>query len=265
MRVVTETWWSEALGRQKSVNVVLPPGYAPTARPFPVLYLLHSYGGNRHTWLTCPSLADRVATHRLILVLPESGRYWLVNDAGGRRYEDYFIHDVVGRVEKRYNTVASRSGRAVAGFSMGGATSLFQTLRHPDLFAVAGSHSGAFEAPLREGDPYARYRSDRRLMMPTVRDHERVWGPVGSTVRRTYDPYRLLADKDPEAPLRFYLDVGSDDYERMIEMNRNIRDALTAQGVSHEYHERPGGHDWSFVDAGLPRLFDFVRENVCTA
>ncbi|MGV9967918.1 alpha/beta hydrolase, partial [Streptomyces olivaceus] len=165
MRVVTETWWSEALGRQKSVSVVLPPGYTATGRPFPVLYLLHSYGGNRTTWLTCPSLADCAAAHRMILVLPESGRYWLINDAGGRRYEDYFVHEVVGQVEKRYNTVASRAGRAVAGFSMGGATALFHTLRHPDLFAVAGSHGGAFEAPLREGDPYASHRADQRMMM----------------------------------------------------------------------------------------------------
>lgn len=264
MRVVTETWWSEALGRPKSVSVVLPPGYTPTGRPFPVLYLLHSYGGNRRTWLMCPSLADCVAAHRLILVLPESGRYWLINDAGGRRYEDYFINDVVGQVDKRYNTVASRSGRAVAGFSMGGATAVFQTLRHADLFSVAASHSGAFEAPLREGDPYAPYRSERRLMMPTVKDHERVWGPVGSAVRRAYDPYRLLADREPEAQPRFYLDVGEDDYERMIAMNRNMRDALTVHGVFHEYHERPGGHDWAFVEAGLPRLFGFVRENVRT-
>lgn len=264
MRVLTETWWSEALGRQKSVSVVLPPGYAPTGRPFPVLYLLHSYGGNRRTWLTCPNLAESVAAHRLILVMPESGRYWLINDAGGRRYEDYFVQDVVGRVEKRYNTVASRSGRAVAGFSMGGATALFQTLRHSELFSVAGSHSGAFEAPLREGDPYASYRSDRRLMMPTVKDHERVWGPVGSAVRRAYDPYRLLADRDPGTPVRFYLDVGEDDYERMVTMNRNMRDALTSSRVPHEYHERPGGHDWDFVQAGLPRLFGFVRESLPT-
>ncbi|MFG3658009.1 alpha/beta hydrolase [Streptomyces sp. NPDC047706] len=265
MHVVTETWWSEALGRQKSVSVVLPPGYAATGRPFPVLYLLHSYGGNRNTWLTCPSLADCAAAHRMILVLPESGRYWLINDAGGRRYEDYFVHEVVGQVEKRYNTVASRAGRAVAGFSMGGATALFQTLRHPDLFAVAGSHGGAFEAPLREGDPYAPHRADRRLMMPTVKDHERIWGPVDSAVRRAYDPYRLLAALDAAASPRFCLDVGEDDYARMIAMNRNMRDALTAHGVVHEYRERPGGHDWAFVDAGLPRLFAFVRENLGTA
>ncbi|OKJ28022.1 esterase [Streptomyces sp. CB02366] len=262
MRMVTQTRWSEALEREKSVTVVLPPSYTSHGKPFPVLYLLHSYGGNRRSWLNCPTLTACVTGHRMILVLPESGRYWLINDVAGRRYEDYLVRDVVRQVDGEFNTVASSAGRAVAGFSMGGATAVFQALRHPDLFSVAGSHSGAFEAPLRVGDPYAAHRADRRLMMPTVKDHERVWGPVGSAVRRTYDPGRLLAERDPKALLRVYADVGLNDHERMILMNRRMRDALITHTVDHVYGERAGGHDWQFVDAGLHQLFGFVQDAV---
>lgn len=261
MKVLTETWLSTSIGREKSVTVALPPAYSPVGRPFPVLYLLHGFGGNRTTWLQCEDLA----TDRIILVFPESGRSWFINDARGRRYEDYLVGEVVGHVDRRFNTVACREGRGIGGFSMGGAAALFQALRHGDLFSVVCSNGGAFEAPLREGDPYERFRGDRDLAMPTTRDHERVWGPVGSEVRRRYDPYRLIRNRNPEHPLGIHFDVGVDDYPRMIAMNRRVRDALAADAVPHEYRERPGGHDWAFVNAGLPDLFAFARSRLLSA
>ena len=72
----------------------------------------------------------------------------------------------------------------------------------------------------------------------------------------------VRSHRDHSAPINVYLDVGLDDYDRMIAMNRNMRDALTAHGVPHEYHERPGGHDWHFVNSGVPRLFAFVRRHL---
>ncbi|RSN71008.1 MULTISPECIES: alpha/beta hydrolase [Actinomadura] len=265
MKVVTETWRSASIGREKSVNVVLPSTYSPVGPAFPVLYLLHGFGGNRGTWLRCADLPAVVEATGLIVVLPESGRSWFINDARGRRYEDHLVREVVGRVDGGYNTAASREGRGIGGFSMGGAAALFQALRHGDVFSVVCSSAGAFEAPLREGDPYRRLREERRLAIPTTRDHERVWGPVGSAVRREYDPYRALRDRDEKYPIEMHLDVGLDDYPRMIAMNRRMRDALAEHSVPHRYRERPGGHDWAFVNAGLADLFAFARGRLLSA
>lgn len=262
MRVLTKTWWSPSVGRDKSITVLLPPAYSPTAAPLPVLYLLHGYGGDRTTWLRCTDLTEHAARHKMILVLPESGRSWLINDARGRRYEDYFVHEVVTYIDENFNTVTRRDGRGIAGFSMGGACALIHALRHGSLFSVVGSHSGAFEAPLREGDPYARFRGDRTLAIPTERDHQRVWGPAGSQTRRVYDPYTLLAARDPALSLQVYLDIGLDDYARIISMNRNMRDALASGSVPHLYCERAGGHDWTFVNSGLPTLLAFIRDRL---
>lgn len=265
MKVVTETWRSAAIGREKTVNVVLPPKYSPTGRAFPVLYLLHGFGGNRNTWLQCRDLSTVVDSAGLILVLPESGRSWFINDARGRRYEDYLVDEVVGHVDDHFNTVRSRDGRGIGGFSMGGAAALCQALRHGELFSVVCSNAGAFEAHLREGDPYQHLRDGRRLAMPTTRDHERVWGPVGSAVRREYDPFRAVRERDAKYPIEVHLDVGLDDYPRMIGMNRRMRETLSSCSVAHRYRERPGGHDWEFVNAGLPDLFAFARSRLLSA
>ncbi|HEU5471253.1 MAG TPA: alpha/beta hydrolase-fold protein [Actinophytocola sp.] len=254
---------SRVLGRDKRFNVLLPGGYTDSGPGLPVLYLLHGYGGGRDTWLTNTSLAELVGDHRLIVVLPESGRRWFINDHAGLRYEDYFVTELVATVDEEFNTVAGAWARGIGGFSMGGASALFLALRHHGLFGVVAAHAGGFEAPLRAGDPYAEHRSAPGFVMPTVDSHERVWGPPGSATRRSYDPYRLIREWTGPPPA-LYLDVGTGDYDRVVRMNRGVRTALRNRGWAVEYHERPGGHDWNFVASALPWSLDFVARHLAT-
>jgi putative tributyrin esterase len=254
--VVTEAWFSQVLNRAKRVTIILPPGYQAGSRAYPVLFLLHGYGGNRNTWLLNTTLLSSVD---FIVVCPESGRRWFINDHAGHRYEDYLVHELVTLVDKHYRTTA-RHG--IAGFSMGGAAAVFQALRHPSVFSVAASLSGAFGAPRRDGDPYAGHRDDPALLMPTVESHERVWGASGSLTRQTYDPDTLLDRHSPSSPLGIRLEVGTNDYARVIQMNRDMRMAMLRRGIPHEYHERPGGHDWDFVGSALPSALQFLRRHL---
>ncbi|GAB3878484.1 hypothetical protein GCM10029964_029200 [Kibdelosporangium lantanae] len=189
--VVTESWFSPALDRSKRVNIMLPPGYTEGTRSYPVLFLLHGYGGNRDTWLRNTSTLAEID---LIVVCPESGRRWFINDHAGHRYEDYLVRELVDRVDAHYRTT---SRRGIAGFSMGGAAAVFQALRHPEVFTLAASLAGAFGAPLRTGDPYSAFRDDPTLLMPTVESHELVWGPPGSPTRQEYAPEALLDRYSP--------------------------------------------------------------------
>lgn len=260
--MLTEATFSRALNRTKRASVVLPSGYGSRGRRYPTLFLLHGHGGNRHTWLQQSALLRCASSLDLIIVLPESGRYWFINDHGGRRYEDYLVGELLPTVDRRFRTVSDRHARAIAGFSSGGAAALFQTLRHPDRFSVSASFAGAFEAPLRVGDPYAAQRGDPALLMPTVESHERVWGPPGSPSRRTYEPYRLIETWAGRPPVRLYLDVGIDDLERVVRMSRNVHRAMADRGIPHAYHERPGGHDWSYVNRALPFALAFIVEHL---
>jgi S-formylglutathione hydrolase FrmB len=228
----------------------------------PALYLLHGYGGNRSSWRRQTRLAEYAAEHNLVIVAPESGRRWFINDHEGRRYADYLVEELIPATEERFGTVPSRFGRAIGGYSMGGAAALFLALAHPELFSVVISHAGAFEAPMRRGDPYAAHRTDPAFMMPTVADHEKVWGPPDSPTRRRYDPYRLLDRHDRALSLSLYLDIGVGDHARMVRMNRNVRAAVERTGTTLEYLERPGGHDWTFVDQGLVRSLAFAARRL---
>lgn len=261
-RVVTRRWRSRALGRDKRVNIVLPGTYSPEGPAHPVLYLLHGYGGGRDTWLTHTGLVESLDDSRLVVVLPESGRRWFINDHAGLAYEDYLVQDLVADVDREFNTFPDRRGRAAGGFSMGGAGALFLALRNRGVFGAVASHAGAFEAPLRRGDPYAAQRGDPAMLMPDQASHDRVWGPPGSATRLRYTPYRLIAlpERGPRPAL--YLDVGTQDHDRVIGMNRRVRDALRARDWSPEYRERQGGHDWDFVSAALPASLAFVTRHL---
>ena len=93
-----------------------------------------------------------------IVVLPECGRNWFINDHAGKRYEDYLVGELIPLVRERYGA----AGRAcIGGFSMGGASAFFLALKHPDAFAAAFAVAGALhggKSPRRSlrGHPLGR-------------------------------------------------------------------------------------------------------------
>lgn len=259
-KVLEIEFYSRVLQRKKKASVLLPEGNSIDQKSHPVLFLLHGYGGNRHTWLKNTSLLNCIKfnNYDLIVVLPESGRRWFINDIEGFQYENYLIDELVPYINMNFSTILERDGRAIGGFSMGGAASIFQLFRHPEIFSVAFSQSGAFEAPLRAGDPYTAFRENPNLLMPTVAAHEQVWGVPGSMVRQKYDPYIMVKKWKEKFDISLYLDLGTEDYQRMLQMNRNFHQALLEKGIKHKYFEGTGGHDWNYVDKALGRTLHFV-------
>jgi S-formylglutathione hydrolase FrmB len=260
--VDTWEWHSSALACAKRVTVLVPPGTAQAQAAVPVLYLLHGFGAGRQAWLRSTKLLEHLDGTGLMVVLPESGRRWFINDHRGFRYEDYLLGELLPVVEDAYDLHGDPVLRGIGGFSMGGAAALMQALRHPATFSVVISHAGAFEAPLREGDPYAHQRGGRDFAIPSVEAHERVWGPVGSPVRRRYDPYFLVAELSAARRPVVYADVGTDDYPRIIEMNHRMVQALRRSGIHTEFHERPGAHDSAYIDRALPFSLAFAAERL---
>jgi S-formylglutathione hydrolase FrmB len=244
------------------VTVLTPLSGQRSRRPLPVLFLLHGYGGGRRTWLTGTRLLDHLAGLDLIVVLPESGRRWFINDHRGHRYEDYLVDELVPFVDEHFATGGVPGCRAIGGFSMGGAAALMQALRHPGLFSVVASHAGAFDAPSRMGDPYAAFRSDPGFGIPSTTSHERVWGPPGSGVCRRYDIHAMIAAGTRHPGLSVYVDVGLGDYDRILAMNRGMAQKLASAGIRLEYHERSGGHDLDFLNRALPFSLRFVQETL---
>jgi len=133
----------------RDVTVYLPPSYSTDkSRRYPVVYLLHGYGGRVDTFngrlATLPDSADRdIASgsiKEMIVVLPDA--YTLhkgsmySNSITTGYWEDYIAHDLVDYIDAHYRTMARRVSRGIAGHSMGGYGTVRIAMRHPDVFSA---------------------------------------------------------------------------------------------------------------------------------
>ncbi|MFD0634895.1 alpha/beta hydrolase-fold protein [Catenulispora yoronensis] len=115
----TWAWASSALGCVKRVDVLVPATCTAGGSKAAVLVLLHGFGGSRSTWLSRTRLVEHLRGLDLVVVLPESGRRWFINDHRGWRYEDYLVRELVPFVDENYAVHLRHGVRAIGGFSMG--------------------------------------------------------------------------------------------------------------------------------------------------
>jgi enterochelin esterase-like enzyme len=141
---------SAALSGAGSFFVYLPPGYASTTRRYPVLYLLHGRNGHAEAFLEIgiQQALDRLIAQKAIppmIAVMMQDRSSLDNWKNvGRRHSATYVVEVQELIDRMLPTIAARSGRAIAGSSMGGFGAMHVALANPYRFAVVESWLGFF-------------------------------------------------------------------------------------------------------------------------
>jgi S-formylglutathione hydrolase FrmB len=243
--VQTIQFQSQLVGATLPYNVVLPPGYrASVTSRYPVLYLLHGWGGHYTDWLTRTNIADYAAQYRLIIVMPEGNDSWYV-DSGvtpADKYESYILKELIPDVDRRFRTIEARYGRAIAGLSMGGYGAIKYGLKYPASFVFAGSMSGAFGV--------TRY-TENEMGGKNLEPFLKTFGPVGSETRKANDIFEvargLIAARVVSLPF-FYFDCGTEDAAQHFNPNRELSQIFSEKKIAHEYRELPGNHSWAYWD-----------------
>ncbi len=240
-------------------NVILPADYrASSVTRYPVLYLLHGFGGHYSDWATRTNVADYAAPYRMIVVMPEGNNGWYTDSTGVAtdKYESYILKELIPDVQKRYRTIEARYGRAVAGLSMGGYGSLKFGLKSPDTFVFVGSLSGALAA--------ATWTEDDLKNLKAIRDSVfTVFGPTGSDVRKANDIYEItrgLSAARVAALPYIYLDCGTEDF--LISLNQQFAALLREKKIPHEYRELPGDHNWAYWDQQIPEVLRIAAQKM---
>ncbi|RKS25309.1 S-formylglutathione hydrolase FrmB [Flavobacterium endophyticum] len=242
---------STAMGKTYNAAVVLPNSYSKSKAKYPVMYLLHGAYGHFRDWLKSTpnkmTIKDLANQYDIIIVMPEGETFSFYLDSPvnkGSQFETYITKEVVQKIDQTYRTIHEKKGRVITGLSMGGHGALYLATKHPDLYAAAGSMSGAVDmGTMKNMGVDAPERIDK-LMEP-------VFGPEGAP-QEVYAAHAVLnmIDKMKANALPLIIDCGVDDF--LIGPNRELHRRLVYGKVSHEYTERPGAHTWEYWENALP-------------
>ena len=145
-----KTFESKAAGEKVSYLLYLPPDYETAKdRRYPVVYWLHGIGGAQ---TGVPVMAERLtkaiteAKTPAVIVVYVNGmiRSSYVDSADGKTpVETVSIKELIPHVDATYRTIATREGRMIEGFSMGGSGAAKWGFKYPDLFGSISIIDGA--------------------------------------------------------------------------------------------------------------------------
>ncbi|MFN2494012.1 MAG: esterase family protein [Pyrinomonadaceae bacterium] len=164
----------------------------------------------------------------------------LVDLVASDEFADFMAKELMPWIRSHYNVTKDPKQTVVTGNSAGGLASAYVALRHPEVFGNVLSRSGAFWWSFEHNGGICGSRC------PETR------GRGGDGARDTMTEGNIMAKlflASPKLPLRFYLAVGTFEYDRaggggeILETTRHLRDVLLAKGYQVHYQQFVGGHD----------------------
>jgi S-formylglutathione hydrolase FrmB len=231
--VDTVNIFSNSMQKDFKCVVIKPAAYKNKKENFPVVYLLHGYGGWYSNWLLkVPELNSLADQYRLLIVCPDGGYgSWYLDSPVDTawKFETYITAEVVSYIDSHYRTIPRRAGRAITGLSMGGHGGLYLGFRHAGLFGACGSMSGGvYLRPFPKNWDLAKRLGD-------TLHHAANW--------ENYSVINVVEKKTSDS-LAVLIDCGTEDF--FYEVNHALHVKLLRLKIPHDYIERPGRHDWAY-------------------
>jgi len=247
---VSRRWYnSPGNGIERRMTIYTPAGYETSKIKYPVLYLLHGMGGDEEAWIALgrsSQILDNLIAQgkaKPMIVVMTNGNvsqeaapgestlgmykptFQLPNTMDGK-FEETFT-DVIKFIEGNYRVKAEKSGRAIAGLSMGGFHSLHISRYYPNTFDYVGLFSAAIMA-------------DAKV---TSKVYENVDGTLKTQMKNGYKLY--------------WIGIGKADF--LYKNVTEYRAKLDGMGMKYTYRESEGGHTWTnwrvYLSEFAPLLF----------
>jgi enterochelin esterase-like enzyme len=246
---------SDILKMERNYAVYLPPGYDETDQSYPVLYLLHGSGDDHTGWVQfgqVQHIADKAIAEGkaapMIIVMPDANtqvKGYFNQPDGSFNYEDFFFQELIPHIEKTYRVRSDRRYRAVSGLSMGGGGTVYYTLHHPEVFAVA--------APLSASTGSSWLLNNKKASEKQLSEYT-----------QKYTVENIIANATPEdmakiKQVRWYVSVGDDDF--LYKDNSELHILFRDKQIPHEYRVKDGGHTWTYWRMELPEVMEFASKS----
>lgn len=222
---------SRSNGTIRELTVYVPPGYDEARnRRYPVLYLLHGFANDHHSWhrygrandILDNLLAQKKIEPFLVVMplgyggaaingdgtgIPPKGAGQFGGDAA--LYERDLIEDIIPMIDAKFRTNGDRKHRAIAGFSMGGGQAGRFGLRHLETFSQVGIMSAGM-AGGADTEPLSTLAADQ------------------AKANKQIDLLWIACGKEDTA----------------MKGAKTLHTALEQAGIKHTFLETEGAHHW---------------------
>ena len=255
---------SKSAGEKVSCYVFTPQPYdIDKERRFPVLYWLHGSGGSS------PGAAAQMARRYseamragkippMILVFPNGlpRGMWCDWKDGSVKLETMFISELMPHIDRTFRTQATREGRIIEGFSMGGYGAARLGFKHPQLFAaVSLLGAGPLQAEFTETPRAAPRERDR--LLATVYGNDMAY-------YREQSPWQIVERNAEKLRTGLLIRQIVGDRDETLAFNREFKQHLDALKIPLTYRQLPdvphdpnlvlttlGDDNWEFYRSAL--------------
>ena len=262
---LSAVWYdSPTLKLKRRMNVYTPPGYETSQTRYPVLYLLHGYGGDENEWVqhgrTVQILDNLIASARakpMIVVMPNGhAAEHMAPGTGPIEGQSLRPQPPVGPPPASTLPSGPRRGTAATiGMVLGG--------KYPETFmtdVVPFVERTYRVAPGRENRAIAGLSMGGMHTLAVSTANPQSFDYVGimshaARVDSTVDS-RLVALRDGK-PKLVWMAVGVDDF--LLDNSRVLVERMKSVGLKATYKETPGAHTWhvwrQYLSELAPQLF----------
>ncbi len=214
-RVSMVSYGSAILKGSQRLCIYTPPGYEEGEGRYPVLYLLHSEGGDENEWITLgdanliiDNLIAQKEAEPMVVVMPNGNANQKMSVMPAEElFPKCLVKEILPYVKKHYRVEDKMESRAIAGLSMGGGQTMTATALYPRAFGYIG-----------------------------------VWG-TGTRLTDEQLSLRLSIIKNGGVKL-YYVGCGVDDQSALAGSMRLV-EQLKKLDMWYRLKETPGGRTWS--------------------
>jgi S-formylglutathione hydrolase FrmB len=246
-------FYSEALGIQTQVNVILPQkssageiGLSTSnvhTEQYKCLYLLHGLSDDHTIWMRRTSIERYASEYGICVVMPCGGRSFYCDIKNGMAYYTFIAKELPMRMQEFFRISGKREDTYIAGLSMGGYGAMKIALRDPDSYCACGALSPVCDLEAMAGIGYDS------LMLSLFGDYK----------TPDEDNVMFLAEKQKDNPNKpkIFMAMGTDDF--LYDNALPLRKRLTDNHYDFTYvEEEHANHNWAFWDAQIQNVLKWM-------
>lgn len=257
MALIETNFFSEVLGMDMAVNVIVPQEKRPYGGEgkLKVLWLLHGGSGDNTAWLRMSSIERYALEYGIAVVVPGVLHSCYTDMVHGGKFFTYMADELPKILRHLFPRLSSaREDNYISGLSNGGYGCLRVGLARPEQYAAIGAFSAGDKSDIAFVNDHSQRAQDRILLFGD--------GSIKNTDNDLKHLGRQALVKSATLP-RVYHACGS--LDPWLDLNELVRDFFTSlegNPYDYQYHEAEGfGHTWEFWDMEIVRFLEYIGLN----